>query len=94
MSRRYFDVNGDPIYTPSLNQPNYDFSQPDDSYDGPSDIYRPRQNNDDFSLSGDQINDNENNYFSNVKRKNLEEEKEIGLIQIMQSILNLAVTIF
>jgi hypothetical protein len=66
MSRRYFDVNGDPIYTPSLNQSNYDFSQPDDSYDGPLEFYRSWQNNDDILLSRDQFNDNEINYSSNV----------------------------
>jgi hypothetical protein len=65
MSYQY-DINNNPIYTPSLNQSNYDFRLPDELSDDSLEFYRLRQNNDDNLSLGDQLDDNENNYFHNV----------------------------
>ena len=67
MSLQY-DINNNPIYTPSLNQENYDFRLQDQLNEDSFEFNRSRLNNDDILTSSlnNQFDDNEISYCSNV----------------------------
>jgi putative sterol carrier protein len=67
MSLQY-DINNNPIYTPSLNQENYDFRLQDKLNEDSFEFNRSRLNNDDILTSSlnNQFDDNEISYCSNV----------------------------